>query len=285
VLLLAAAAVFLFFVLNDEAPDDGNTIAASQTEVIRDRATVSAKETIVAQAEAANESPVSDDTETESSAAATTAPDGANADQPAESTTTPDQDDDPAAVAPTPAPGNTSDTGGDTSASGLSAEEMQSLLPDPETVPDGLDGVEDVTRSLAEVVTALGGTREVEALLSDWGWTANVERKFEASSPDTLSSDATTLITVSLHGFADEAAASEALTFYADVVAESGYEEAEAGDIGTANRLLVQSQVDGGTIVALYVQQGSVLYRVGGYSPTGDPTTNILNVAESMLAQ
>lgn len=279
VLLLAAAVVFAIVVLGgDDSGDESDTIAASQTEVVEDRATVSAKETIVAQAGAANET---------SEDGAAGAADGESATEPADAaaeipTTTGDQGGNQAAVDPTPAAGNTDAGAG---GAGPTAEEMQALLPEQGEVPEGLDGVEDNTRTEAEVIDALGGGREVETLLNEWGWTANVERKFEASSPETLSPDATTSITVSLHGFADEAAAAEALTYYTDVLAASGYEEAEAGDIGAGNRLLMQTQEDGGTVVALYVQQGSVLYRVGGYSPAGDPTSNVLNVAQAMLAQ
>ncbi len=76
-----------------------------------------------------------------------------------------------------------------------------------------------------------------------------------------------------------------ALTFYSDIFALSGYEDVEAGDIGATNWMLRLPQEDGGTTVALYVQEGPVLYRIGGYSPGGDPTTNIVNVAQGMISQ
>jgi len=166
----------------------------------------------------------------------------------------------------------------------LSEDELVALLPDASIMPQGLDVITDATRTEAEVATALGGSRDAQTRLENWGWTANVEREFKAPEDSGLPLDATTTITVSLHGFSSEQAAAEALTYYSDVVVGLGYEEAEAGDIGATNRLLIMRQEDGGTVVALYVQKGSVLYRIGGYSPAGDPTTNVLNVALEVLA-
>jgi len=38
-------------------------------------------------------------------------------------------------------------------------------------------------------------------------------------------------------------------------------------------------------LVALYVQEGSVLYRIGGFSLAGDPTLDVLGVASAMIGQ
>lgn len=168
---------------------------------------------------------------------------------------------------------------------GPSQAELEAMLPDPAAVPMGLDVVENSARTQQEVLAALGNNREAETNLANWGWTANVERSFTAADPASLAPDATTNLTASLHGFATDQAAAEALTFYSDILLGLGYEEVEVGDIGATNRMLVQPQEDGGTTVALYVQQGPVLYRIGGYSPGGDPTTNVINVAQAMLSQ
>ncbi len=170
-------------------------------------------------------------------------------------------------------------------AGGPSQADLEAMLPDPSAVPQGLDVVENTTRTQQEVLAALGNNREAETNLANWGWTANVERTFTASDPAALPPDATTNLTASLHGFATDQAAAEALTFSSDILLGLGYEEVEVGDIGATNRMLAQPQEDGGTTVALYVQQGPVLYRIGGYSPGGDPTTNVINVAQAMLSQ
>ena len=40
---------------------------------------------------------------------------------------------------------------------------------------------------------------------------------------------------------------------------------------------------EGQTYVALYVQDGSVMYRIGGYSAAGDPAQDVIDVATAML--
>jgi hypothetical protein len=152
-------------------------------------------------------------------------------------------------------------------------------------MPAGLDQVSDSTLTEQDVVTALGGSRDAETKLNDWGWSGNAQRSYTAADPAALAPDATTDMTVSLHGFASDEAAAEALTYYSDVLLNLGYQEVEVGDIGAGNRMLIQPQEDGGTTVALYIQQGPVLYRFGGYSPAGDPTTNVVNVAQAVISQ
>lgn len=284
-LLLVAAVIFAFFVVREDDPDgEGNNIAAAQTEVALDRATVSAQETIVASAAGGTETP-GDDPEaaggevTATSAGEESAGSAGNAAQPG-ATTSVNEGGNEAAVEPTPAEGG---SGGGAGAPGEG--DLQALLPDESAMPQGLVVGEDTTRTEAEVVDSLGGNREAETNLQNWGWTANVERSFEPANAEELGPEATSQIVVSLHGFSSEEAATEALTFYSDILVEDfGYQEEEAGDIGTTNRLLVQPQQEGGTNVALYVQEGAVLYRIGGYSAGGDPTSDVLDVAQAMLS-
>ena len=266
-LLLVAAAVFAFLVLRDDDPDDDADIVAMQTQVATLEADVVGTPDVAANTDEAPAGDVAVTPDTGENAAGT------------EPTAGVDAAGEQAAVEPTTAPDPNVAAGG-----GFSQEELLALLPTQEIMPTGLDAVTDTTRTQEEVVTALGGNREAETNLATWGWTGNVERSFTASNPAALAPDATTDITVSLHGFSSDAAAAEALTYYSDILVAGGYEEIEVGDIGAANRMLVQPQQDGGTTVALYVQQGPVLYRIGGYSPGGDPTTNVINVAQAMLA-
>lgn len=274
-LMLLSAAVFAFLLLRDDNdPDDNaNSIAVAQTEVAASRATVSAQETIVAAA-AGEEAPentepggVATETSTETSGAVSQSTAGDAVGQ---------------ELGPTPTPPPANDAAD--LANALSEQQLFALLPAASVMPQGLDSVTEETRTEAEVVDALGGSPDAATRLQNWGWTGNVERVFMASDPAALAPDATTNITVSLHGFSSEQAAAEALTYYSDILVEGGYAEAEAGDIGATNRLLVQPQEGGGTLVALYVQQGSVLYRFGGFSPAGDPTQDVLEVARQVVA-
>jgi hypothetical protein len=262
-LVLVAAIVFAFLVLRDPGGDDGDadlaaiatrSIEATQTAIAQQASTPDATE------------PASDETQAAGETGQPTA------------TASLDTAGEHAAVEPTRPAAN---AGG----AGPTSEELTAMLPGQDIMPVGLDSVSDSTLTLEDVVGALGGSREAETNLTNWGWSGNAQRSFTASDPAALSPDATTDLTVSLHGFSNDQAAAEALTFYSDVLVNSGYQEVEVGDIGATNRMLLMPQEDGGTTVALYIQQGPVLYRIGGYSPGGDPTTNVVNVATAVISQ
>jgi hypothetical protein len=260
-LVLVAAIVFAFLVLRDPGGGDGESdLAAMQTSIAATDAaerasTPAATEPAVDATEVAGAGDAGQTTATASL--------GAAGEQ--------------AAVQPTQAAAS---AGG-----GPTSEQLMAMLPSQDIMPVGLDQIADSSLTKQDVLAALGGSREAETKLNDWGWSGNAQRSFTAAETAGLAPDATTDITVSLHGFASDQAAAEALTYYSDVLATSGFQEVEVGDIGATNRMLVQPQEDGGTNVALYIQQGPVLYRIGGYSPGGDPTTNVVNVAQAVISQ
>jgi hypothetical protein len=259
-LVLVAALVFAFLVLRDSGNDNGETdLAALATQAMQ---TAEARQ---ASTPEATQPPAETQAADTAQPTATAALDAAGQQ---------------AAVDPTQAPAEQA------AGAGPTTDQLMAMLPTLETLPvGGLDNVEDTALTQQEVVDALGGSRDAETKLTTWGWSGNATRSFAAPDATALAPDATTSITVSLHGFANDQAAAEALTFYSDVLLNSGYQEVEVGEIGATNRLLVQPQQDGGTLVALYVQQGNVLYRIGGYSPGGDPTENVVSVAQSVIAQ
>lgn len=156
------------------------------------------------------------------------------------------------------------------------------LLPDPAIVPAGFDGGTDTTFDFATVVGAIGGNRQAEQNLTDWGWTANVSRTFINTVPTDGSTDA---LLASLHGFADPQSAAEALTYFADVLASAGAADVDAPALGENARMLTSTDESGNVTVSLYVQQGPVLYRfVGTASPGGDPTQDVIALATRTLA-
>lgn len=208
------------------------------------------------------------------------------ASQPADTASTP-----PAA---TEAPGATDPAAAPTEAAGAptaapaagvpqNADELRALLPDSSVLPAGFDTGTDSERDLAGVVDALGGSRTAEQSLQAWGWTGNVERAFNAD-PNVVGPGVATQVIVSLHGFKDAPSAAAALPFYSDILANIGYVDAEPPALGESARLLQQPTEDGGMNVALYVQSGGVLYRIGGYAPAGtDPTQTVIDVATAIL--
>lgn len=267
VLLLGAIAVFGYLLLRDEPVDeDQDDVIAAQTELAESRATIAAQETIVAQAAAEQtaqvQGPAAATPPTDPAAAA----DEGGAETPAASTRPP---------AETPA-----DAASDAA---LTPEELTALLPAEDAAPAGLDIVENTTRDQAGVVEALGGSRQAEQNLETWGWTGNVERAFTPSDPEALEAGATYGLVVSIHGFATPDAAAEALPFFSEILVEGGYEEAEAPNLGDNARLLQTVNEDGATTVALYIQNGTVLYRIGGASTGGDPTADITDMATALL--
>lgn len=263
-LVLVAAIVFAFLALRDTGDDEnGVDLAFAQTQIAAATSDAAQSSTPTATEPPAEETQAAGD-ETDAEPTPTAGLDAAG---------------ESAAIDPTQPAAPT--TGG-----GLGADQLMAMLPASEALPiTGLSSVEDSSLTEAEVVEALGGGRDAETKLSTWGWSGNATRQYIAPDPSILDPTATTNITVSLHGFGNEGAAAEALTFYSDVLLNIGYQEVEVGEIGASNRMMTQPQEDGGTLVALYVQQGPILYRIGGYSPAGDPTTNVVSVAQYLISQ
>ena len=278
-LLLGAVGVFAYLLVRDTEPEGRGGLAASQTEIARDGATVAAQQTLVAEAAAQ---------ETAAAGGGPASPDAATAEsspgQGEQADRTPTDDEaTQGATEPRVATGSGSGSGDD---GAPTSEELVELLPDESLMPEGLTASEDNERSFEDVVSALGGgpdNPDVEQNLEEWGWSANVERTFSAPNPEELAPDATTVLLVSIHGFESEDAASDALTFYADTLAATGQEEGEAPNLGDSARLLQTVDGDGATIVSLYVQEGNVVYRIVGISPGGDPTSVVNDVADQLL--
>lgn len=292
VLLLGSVVFFSYLLLRDEdAPSQNDDLLAAQTQIANEAATVSANQTVIAQAAAeqtAQAQALNPETTTEATTgtgASTDAQTSPASDAPPAGDGTSQGETPPAESAATEsaAQGNAPDLSGN---AGLPAEELTALLPAPDQVPDTLVAGEDTSRTQEEVVAALGGGRPAETNIADWGWSGNVERLFTAADPETVDPASTTVVTVSIHGFGNPEAAAEALPFFSDILVNSlGYSEIEdpgLAGLGDSARLLTQSS-DEGQNVALYIQDGSVMYRLGGFSATGDPAADIVAIATEML--
>jgi len=283
VVMLGAIIFFSYLLLRDEeAPSQNDDLLAAQTQVANDAATVSANQTVVARAAAdqtAEAQTLNPDATTEPAGEGT-----GSEETPPATDETPAAGEPSATGAETPAsdePDNAPDLSGDAS---LTEAQLIELLPASEQLPIALTNGDDLTRTQEEVVAALGGGRLAETNLTDWGWTGNVERPF--SAPDETNADpaSTTNLTVSVHGFGDPTAAAEALPFFSDILVNTaGYVELAAPQLGDSIRVLTTTNELGATLVALYVQDGSVMYRIGGFSPSGDPAQDVIDVATTLL--
>lgn len=277
-LLLGALAIFGYLILRDEEPSGTNDdVIAAQTELAQGQATIAAQATVVAQA-AADQTAVAGGNSTAPAGTPSTAPTAASGAPPTDAAAQPTTPPDGATTGQPTAPAGAADTSG-----ALDQEQLTALLPDVAAAPAGLDTPTDTQRDLATVVGALGGGRLAETNLTTWGWTGNVERSFNASDPAVIEAGATAFLSVSVHGFATPQAASEALPFFSDILVEGGYQELDAPQLGDSARLLQIQNEDGTTNIALYVQDGTVLYRVGASSTGGDPTTDAVNVMTTIL--
>jgi len=286
VVLLGAIFFFSYLLLRDEdAPSQNDDLLAAQTQIANEAATVSANQTVIAQAAAeqtAQAQTLNPEATGEPPAAVVTSGETPAADETSAAGETPPADEAAAGETP-PAEGNAPDLSGNAA---LSAEQLTELLPAVEQVPETLTATADDSRTQEEVVDALGGGRPAETNIADWGWTGNVERQFSVVDPEAADPASTTYISVSVHGFGTPEAAAEALPFFSDILVNSnGYAEVdvpELAELGDTARLLTQT-ADEGQNVALYIQDGSVMYRLGGFSPAGDPTADVVAVATAML--
>jgi hypothetical protein len=159
------------------------------------------------------------------------------------------------------------------------------LLPTQDQVPAGMILSDEAERSKADVLQALGGSEEAAQHLEDWGWSGNAYRDFIVPEDGVPPPTGTTYINTSVHRFADAESAANALVYYSDfVVNEQGLQEVEAPAIGESARLL-QGAPGGVPLAILYVQNGPILYRLGGStsSAEGDPTTDVLSVATAII--
>lgn len=166
--------------------------------------------------------------------------------------------------------------------------DVAALMPTAGELPvQGLSSTGSGERTLTEVAATFGSAEaaaEAEQYLTDLGWSENVFADF-SGDPSLLSPDATTVLTVSVHEFADQASASEALPYFSNVVvAVQGFSEGQADPIGDEIRLLRGVSEDGTTNVAAYIVDGSLLYRIGGSSPAGDPTGHVLQLANDLIS-
>lgn len=171
----------------------------------------------------------------------------------------------------------------------ISAQTLPLLdfLPSQEQVPAGLVLADEAERSKQDVAAALGGTDEAFQLLDDWGWSGNAFRDFVLPQDAEPGPGGTTFLNVSVHRFADAASAANALIYFSDqVVISQGLQDVEAPVVGESARLLVGAP-DGVPLTIFYVQDGPIMYRMGGSSANADsdPTADVLAVAQAIIPE
>jgi hypothetical protein len=155
------------------------------------------------------------------------------------------------------------------------------VLPSVRQLPEGFVVSEEGAYSKSDIASQLG--ENGEELLREWKWRENAYRSFLVPDDVAPDPDTTTFLIVSVHRFGGSAGARDALDFLANVLAASGYQEADAPRIGDQQRALTQS--GDANIYVLYVRSGYYVIRIGGSSPAGDPSADVNALAEAIVAE
>jgi hypothetical protein len=158
----------------------------------------------------------------------------------------------------------------------------RSLLPAVSDLGSNYERTEDDKRTRDAVADSFSKPDEALSKLEGWKWRENAYRTFEIPAANNPDVNDTTVINISIHRFGDEQGAKDALNYFAeDVIATQGLEEFRIDRIGEQTRAL-RGNKDGSNVV-LYVRNGDYLIRIGGYSPEGDPTDDLIALAKSII--
>lgn len=189
-------------------------------------------------------------------------------------------------AAPTEAPADTGDQGANSS-SGVFEGTGSDLLPSAEELPvpnfvmTTSDADERYNR--AEVAGSLGDTDgSVEQELRDNGFDSNWRREFVVD-PESSNPAETSVFFVSISIFRSAEGAANSLPLYLDSAVAIGYTEVDGDSFGESSASLESS--DEGTAYVIYVLQSNVIFRFYGYSGGGDPTADVVALAQTVLGK
>ncbi len=192
-----------------------------------------------------------------------------------------------AVASPTPRPSRAAGSRTPTPQSAQRPAPLADMLPTVEDLPENLLAgfvvTQDDERTLDQVAASLGDPAETTPLLEEWGWRQNLFRTFENPGAE-IPEDATNYVDVSLHRFGNAESTGEALDYFSDaVVAAQGLSEIRVDRVGDEVRALSGNPEGTANLVVLYVRDGPTLIRIGGSSPAGDPTEDVLALAREVV--
>lgn len=164
-----------------------------------------------------------------------------------------------------------------------STASARSMLPTTGDLPDGFQRTEDDKRVKDAVAASFSNSDEATNLLGEWEWRENAYRTFEIPADAGADPNSMTYINISIHRFGTEQGAKSALTYFADdVITTQGLEELDVDRVGEQTRAL-KGAPDGANLVVLYIRTNNYLIRIGGSSPQGDPTQDVIAMAEKIV--
>lgn len=141
--------------------------------------------------------------------------------------------------------------------------------------------VDDRTENFDQALGRFSGVPDAADRLQAWGWQASAFRQFGCDGPPDGEAG---WIDISVHLFADSAAAQEAVDYFTAVRLDgSPYIKGASPGIGDYSTAMSGPAVNGKDFT-IYASQGPLLIRVTGVSPSGIPFMNVLTVAQAVLA-
>ena len=182
--------------------------------------------------------------------------------------------------------GQTTDASGSTLLEGgLYTGTIERLLPTVRVLPDGFAQTSNVEWSRGEVAGSLGDVDEIDALLAGWGWNGNFQRQFERDPATVTGPDQTIVLYVSVHRFDTAEGAQQAYPFFTQKAEElTGLALGEGPGLGDQTVWLIGGDA-GANTVSVYILRANVVIRVYGYSQSGQPQQDVVDVATKIVAR
>lgn len=177
------------------------------------------------------------------------------------------------------------ENGGTSTEPALFTESVETLLPTTDDVPDGYVQTQQDQLQRADVATALGDEATIDQQLRDMAWRENWFREFQLP-PDQADPAKTQVLYVSIHRFRNIPGAQEALPFFVQKGVElNGYTQVDGVTFGDDSVTMTGTSAEGGNVVVIYALKDNILFRVYGYSVSGDPTADVQALMEQELAK
>jgi hypothetical protein len=139
----------------------------------------------------------------------------------------------------------------------------------------------DGSLGLNDMVGRLGGTDDARARLQQWGWQDSSYRTFACDTPPKGEAG---WVDISINRFADSASAQRALDYFTAARAQGTYLLPGAPPAIGDRAAVLSGPTSNGKEFTLYVSSGPLLVRVTGVSPSGIPFSDVLTIAQAILA-
>lgn len=194
----------------------------------------------------------------------------------------------PTEVPPTEDAGATTDEGNTDEPAAVETRTTNSYLPQASDLPDGFVVNDEGKRTEEEVAGSFGDAatvEEVTARLDEWDWRENRYRTFEIPAESNPDTSQTIALNVSIHLFRGGDAADAAMRYFADgAAAAGGYTETDGPTFGDGTIAMNRSTEFGNDYV-LYIRDDEKLIRIGGFSVSGEPSADVIALAETIMNQ